>query len=198
LKSLNIPESVTSVEKNAFQECSSLKSVYYEGSQTISEITAFSNCTSLRNVCVSPDYKSKTFCDKALSTSDACKQFQSMFNQCYKAAFVDGELIELKRMNTTELEERNGECGHFHCNNDTGAIGWSLCNSSGETTRMCYNDSCVEGNGMIDGKVRVVVELDKDVNVLDINAKKILELLWILTSSSAINERTFQRLNASI
>ena len=78
----------------------SLERIFYEGSDIITS-NAFDNCESLNVTCVSPDYKSTSFCGRNVSSSDKCRKYQSMFNHCFKAVYINDDLIQKLRNNAT-------------------------------------------------------------------------------------------------
>jgi len=146
LTNITIPDSVTTIGTSAFRDCSSLSSVFYQGSRTISQSNVFDGCSSLSIVCVSPGYKDKTFCGKAVnSTSDICKEFRSLFSHCYEGACIDGKLVEQKRKNATELESSMSHgCVQYQCQNDTGKLEKTpQCEE-----KDCYNAKCNETSGV--------------------------------------------------
>ena len=132
LTTVTIPDSVTSIGELAFYNCSQLTSVFYQGSIAFTnENASFVLCNSLNAVCVPPDYPGETFCGKTVNTTseafhEACKVFQSMFNHCYKGAYVNGVIISQKRKNATDYERLTG-CVEYTCDNETGPMRNETC-----------------------------------------------------------------------
>jgi len=157
-----IPECVTSIKGNAFMNCTSLKTVFYQGSQMISTSNAFYRCNALETVCVSPDYSYSSFCNIPVTrNSDLCQQFEKEFNNCYKGFYDDnGAIIEEKRKNATEWEGMSNGCAVYRCDNSTGKLSWSLCNSSDGIDLVCFEGECQEkdSNGETGWAVEVDVE----------------------------------------
>jgi len=178
LASITIPERVTSIERKAFNSCTKLQSVFYQGAGVLSEPTVFDDCNNLKDICVSPDCDAIQLCGKFVTSSNAiCKSFRSLFNHCYKGQYVVNEFVELKRKNTTEWEERIEGCVHFDCDNATGPIAWSLCNSSDEASLVCSNAECSANNTLRIGRPSLVMELVEGVTVVDINSTIVLDTI---------------------
>jgi len=157
VSSLTIPDSVVSIDDSAFCYCSNLLSVFYQGSTTIST-NIFSGSNALTTVCVSPDYKDKSFGGVDVTTSTSCNTFQSKFNHCYAGIFINGEFEETLRKNASDLENQQSECFEYHCDNETGAIMWSKCNSTVNNARICVDDRCTTEDDTPDDK-KFAVEL---------------------------------------
>jgi len=145
LESITIPASVTSIGEGAFYDCGNLSSVFYLGSVSDSMqcTDAFLNCPGVENVCVPPDYDSGAFCSKNASPSDNCQPFQSMFNHCYEAVYINGNFVQQKRKNATEWENKTTGCVEYRCDDVNGGITLDICNSSDGISRKCVDDECI-------------------------------------------------------
>jgi len=97
-------------------------------------------------------------------------------NGCFETKCENNEWMVQKKKSAAEWEERSNECVQYKCDNETGNVAVSLCNSDNE---ICVNDKCVEKKTMKEnGKVRIVVELDSDkVKINDINTAEILKVI---------------------
>jgi len=125
-------------------------------------------------VCVSPDYKSTTFCEKTVnSTCDTCKEFHSRFNHCYKGAFINDKMIGQKRNNATEWESHSNACYEYYCDNENGEMTRDLCNDTNGVTQTCVNNNiCVVSDKPA---ISVDIELNpKTVRITEFNATDIL------------------------
>jgi len=175
LSDVTIPDSVTTIEKDPFQDCTSLKSVFYQGSQQF-DSSAFKNCNSLDSVCVSPGYNSASFCGKDVnSTSDICAEFRSLFNSCYKGAYIDGKFTQQKTKNATDWEnKRSHGCVKYQCDNETGLSTYSMCKYYKDP--VCVDDECVESKTLEDKEV-VIIELNEAFDVTDLDYTEVLNTL---------------------
>jgi len=162
LVNITIPDTVEVLEDDAFNYCSSLEAVFYQGSRVFAT-DLFPNCDALKTVCVSPDYNSTQFGGKDVTSStDLCLTFQGMFNQCFKGAYIDGQFVTEKRKNASQWEGRTSKCGDYICDNNNGPVAWSLCNRSDEMNHICVDEQCVEENTVVKGKDwSVVIELNE-------------------------------------
>jgi len=142
LVNVSIPSSVKSIANYSFYHCTSLKAAFYDGTTAMSTEYAFAYSNSV-NVCVPPGYESSTFCGKSISfTVEPCKTFRGMFNRCFRGALINGRLIELKRLNATIWEAKTNGCVQYQCDRASGALSWSLCNSSKKRSKMCLKGMC--------------------------------------------------------
>jgi len=142
LKKVVILPTVTSIEVGAFDGCNKLTQVYYLGYQKY-ETKAFTSCSALEKVCVPPDYEGSTFCD-ANVTPDKCEDLTKLFNHCYYPSYTFDSFYQLKRDNATKWELHTNTCGVFVCDNATGPIAWSACNSSDDNSRLCMKEKCID------------------------------------------------------
>ena len=173
ISSLTIPDSVTTIGDNAFGSCSSLSSVFYQGSTTIST-TPFAGDT-LTTVCVSPDYKDKSFGGVDVTTSTQCNTFQSKFNHCYAGIYINGKFEQTLRRNASDLENQQSECFEYHCDNETGMIMWSICNSTVNNARICVNDRCTTESYTPDDKKFAVELIMTNMTVEELNVTAFVE-----------------------
>ena len=181
LTTIVIPESVTLIGNMAFSGCKQLSSVFLIGSQEISG-DCFSQCVNLTQICVPPDYKSST-CGGKNTTSDLpdCQHFQSMFSHCFNPVYdsESGMLIEEKSKNASEWENQSNGCIKYACDNTSGKLSWSLCNSSETSHKLCMNDECNDKDALMDGKITIEIDIEAtetdEVNIYDIERQ--IELL---------------------
>ena len=119
--------------------------MYYFGSKNYS-CDAFSGCSALKNVCVPPDYESKSFYGvSATSNTNKCQSFRSLFDSCFWATYTDsGAIIRERRPDADEWENQKTGCMERYCDDELGPVSWSLCNSTEGITRACMNNVCVE------------------------------------------------------
>jgi len=172
---INIPESVSSIGTDAFSECISLESVFYQGSNFISN-SIFSDDLDLKDICVSPDYNYNynSFGGRDITPNMNCFNFQSMFSKCYMGAYVDNEIIAVKRKEFIDFEKQSTGCIEFTCNDETGLTPRYLCKSTETKTLMCMNDQCVEDKSdesLMHDKVRIEIEIEKGWKATDITSK---------------------------
>jgi len=143
LTHITIPDGVNSIADDAFDGCSYLGTVFFQGSKDI-QTNGFSWCPRLNTVCVSPDYVDTTFCGRTVTpNAEICVSFQELFSYCYGPVFNGGDVfIQEKLHRATEFEELSSGCGVYQCLNETGPIAWSSCNNSDTSRKMCMNDRC--------------------------------------------------------
>ena len=100
---------------------------------------------------------------------------QEQQNQCHEIV-CDGNSWVFKKMgNVSEWEERSNECVHYQCDNASGFVWWSMCNSSGDVVRKCVNDKCVEEKK--EEVIYVAIELDEKIKADEVNESELLETL---------------------
>ena len=63
-------------------------------------------------------------------------------NQCYDIICEGNSWMFKKMDNATEWEEQSNNCVHYECNNVSGFISWSMCNSTDEVRRICIEGNC--------------------------------------------------------
>jgi len=174
LKKVVIPGSVTSMGNNVFDQCGSLQSVYYLGFTSIKG-DIFSSCKYLVNVCVSPYYVFSTFGGVSVTpNSTTCKALTKLYNHCFEPVYVDGKFVERKLKNATSWEEQTNVCTQYYCHNQIGPLSWSMCNTTGNTSRLCMDTMCVDDYEKKIKQWTVAFAVKNvtynDVNVEDLNA----------------------------
>jgi len=97
-------------------------------------------------------------------------------NNCFEVVCENNEWIVQKKKSVEDWEKLSNGCVECKCDNESGSVAVSLCNSDNE---MCVDNKCVEKKTMKEnGKVPVVIELDSEkVKVNDINAAEILKIV---------------------
>jgi len=140
LSNLTIPSVLTSVFNGAFEGCESLTFIKYEGksdpcapksSSDSYDSGRFSTCTSLDIVCVPLDYVDSMFCEMPICKTTHCEQEMSKYNQCYELVKCGEPDAEVRlRANASEWIQQTDGCVEYICNNRTGRVSWSNCNSS--------------------------------------------------------------------
>ena len=139
---------------------------------------AFRDCSALKTVCVSPDYNFDSFCGRPVnSSSDTCISFMKVFNHCYKGTYNEGEIGTEKRKNATDWENKTSGCMMYQCNNESGSLSWSICNSSESTSLMCLDDKCIQKDSYADRKASVVIDFTDGVNVNEMNLTDLIETI---------------------
>jgi len=147
LSAIAIPNSVTVIGANAFSECENLSSIFFQGSRV--DCPSMNFTSSLIDVCVSPDYKSTTFCGvekKTLemkSSTDKCQKYKSLFNTCDKGNFVAGEFVKERREEMKEWESSSYGCVKRVCIDNYGKDTLLQCEH-----RECYQDDCNKLDGV--------------------------------------------------
>jgi len=181
LTSIAIPASVSYISGSAFSYCSNLNAVFYEGDDILCDSDVFAHCDDLNMVCVSPDYKSSTFCNKNVNSNETCQTYKNMFNICYRGfAKNDGTIIQKKRDNVTEWEKQSNQCFKYECNTENGLQFWRICNSSDSLDRVCVNDQCIEGDDFKDKQWSVKIMLDK-VTIYELNISEVVSIIGNLS-----------------
>jgi len=149
-KTLEIPASVTSINPSALSACGGssgpiLDFVSYKGTSN-PLMPGTSGKADVRNACVPPTYSSSSFLGISnFCKSDSCPEIPLLENRCYFVECQSNHGFSVsKRDNATWWEKRNDNCSEYHCDNITGPISWSNCNSTGCTSRTCKNNQCVE------------------------------------------------------
>jgi len=143
LRTVTIPSGVETLRTAAFKDCKGLTAVFYQGRNAFDSNYPFQNCGSLKYVCVSPRFEGNYFAERKVTPeAEVCIDFQSYFNGCYAPYYTDGEFGSMAKMlDAIQWEEKTNPCGQYQCTNESGFIGWSLCNSS--TSSICVNSKCV-------------------------------------------------------
>ena len=172
---MTIPESVTTIGRHAFftnsvtcGRSNMLQNVFYQGTGDVSTEQVFSTefnppGSKVLLVCVPPEYPNGPFCSIDITQSRMslmCQQYESKFNLCDKGAMRNGELISEKRKETRAWEEQSDGCMDYVCVAEGNYTSWSACNSSEESTRICYEHECVNDTSMLDERVSVVIQVD--------------------------------------
>ena len=186
LSRVTIPESVSSFGLLTFAQ-SSLQSVFYQGSISVPSF-GFRGCDTLENVCVSPDYKSLSFFGaNVTSDNEKCGHFRELFDHCFKGEYFDGGFIPKERINASEWVSKTDKCSKYVCLNQSGPASWSNCNSTGDTSRVCMKNDCMEFRHSAEDEFVfdlagfvVVIELEEGVRLSDMDMNKTLETLRIV------------------
>ena len=90
------------------------------------------------------------------------------------------EWVLMKRDNATKWENQTNECIHYECDNSSGFIWWSMCNSSDNINRTCVNGQCIDGKVVEDRKWRVEISIE-EIKAIDINITNIIDDIANLT-----------------
>ena len=186
LTQVSIPESVTSIESNAFGNCKNISTVFYYGYKEFTT-NAFTDCP-INTICVPPGYNFTTIWGLSVtSNSSVCQSFQELNNICFIPIYEDDGFIMKKRKNATEWEKQSNGCIKYECDNESGFVSWSICNSSDGINRLCLNnDKCVLSNEIPeDKKAYVEIEVNDGVKVTDINITEIIDTINILCNISS-------------
>jgi len=139
-------------------------------------------CDSLKNkdsfdfACVSPDYKSTSFCElNDVCKSKNCGELTTRINQCFDVVSCDGGnfTIEIKTDASAWKQQSDGCFEHF-CDNGRGNVVWSLCNSSDKDERVCADDKCMNFDSLRLLGWTVVITV-KDMGVEDYNKTEVVE-----------------------
>ena len=142
LRNIVISESVSLIQIRAFEHCSALTSVFYQGSYCVTDADSLWRVFAIspvRNVCVPPAYSSHTFCYLNVTNTSTCNAFQKLFNTCNKGSFVDDQIAPQKWKNVTDWEERTDGCVEYACSVDSGLVSRSMCNAP----RKCIEGKCI-------------------------------------------------------
>jgi len=176
LESISIPASVKSIGAEAFAHCP-VKSMIYHGYSD----PGGSGCDYADFVCVPDNYSSSSFCGiNNFCRSDSCESITR--NKCYTPVCENSTIVQTKRKNATQWENRTNGCFKFECTFDYGPVYWKDCNSTETTERVCEDDQCkvIETNK----KDQVVVEIE--VEGIDVTTTNITEIRSILSNLTNI------------
>ena len=169
-----IPESLISFGDESFRSCSSLKSIFYQGTENL-EFGVFEGCK-LSDVCVPPDYNySSIFGVPLTPNSSLCNEFCQVFNNCYKGSYKDGEVISEKWRHVREREKQSNGC--YLCDIQSDSIQWNKCNNSENHT--CLNGDCINGT-QLDDKWIVIIEMN-NTKAGDINIQELIDTISEIT-----------------
>jgi len=144
LKTVVFQESINYVCESAFSHCTNLSTVYYTSANELQNVP-FEDL-SLKNVCVGPDYPSSKLGGTYVTPNTTeCKAFQSLFNHCYSPKYVGGKMqpVQVKSQNAIAWENQTGVCGTYVCENKTGLLSWSKCNSTKNVSYLCMDEQCM-------------------------------------------------------
>jgi len=98
-----------------------------------------------------------------------------------------------KRNNATEWEEQKSGCFEFLCDNKTGAINVSTCNSSGRISRKCVDDQCEEeevNDVVVEIEFNEGVSVDQSAVLETLRVKLGIETEEMIYLPEEINEKT--------
>ena len=179
---MNIGSGVTSIGHLAFYSCKKLKSIFYQGTTYVSlpfDQPIFGSDVP-DNVCVPVEYTFNEFCGLQVTpTNPACKDFQLLFDRCYKGAYVDGRVTEQKRKNATDWEKRTTECIEYQCDNNSGGLAWVICKHSEENNVMCLDSRCVDEEKEGPSDKQAVELVVKDMEAKEIDIDELEELILV-------------------
>jgi len=182
LTSVIIPSSVTFIHFDAFKRCSSLIYVIYQGTNEPDGYSScFDYCDALELVCVPADYTSSSFAGlHSICKSSSCEELASNINNYCFEIVVDGDNIGIlqKRSNATAWESQTNGCIHYYCDNESGGVSWSMCNSTDDTSRICVENECKDNTlnyvPINDGEWTVEIIVD-GIDTNDVNINEIIE-----------------------
>jgi len=184
LQTVTIPSEVKSLGRYAFSSCTKLNSVFYQGSINPGDDTIFYGDKALNSVCVSSQYPGSSFGGKDVTPDEeVCKTFRSLINCCYAPFYVeeDDEFVERMMWNASVWVNQTEHCGVYECDNNTGRVGWSLCNDSDTNSQICLSDMCIDDwKGKLQGW-SVVLEYE---NGIPFDEMTIGELMYELQFST--------------
>jgi len=143
IKTLSIPGTISQGSLTGyFSDFGQLATLFYQGTR------AWTGCHFSRvtpTICVPKNYEGEEFCGVYVSSdNETCKEFQELFNECYVGAYIDGNIIQKMSSDAIEWENQTGVCGDYICDNNTGLLSWSKCNSTDATSKLCIQDECME------------------------------------------------------
>ena len=105
-------------------------------------------------------------------------------NECFEIVCDEGsnKWVIQQREKAIEWESKTNDCIHCECNNESGNIFWSKCNSSEHFFQMCVNEECVETEIVKEEKWIVEVEFDIDPSIIaTLNTTELLETISEMT-----------------
>jgi len=108
-------------------------------------------------------------------------------NACFEVV-CEGSNCGLEKMkNATEWESRTNGCIEYRCDNESGFVFWSICNSTDKAGRFCLEGVCMENDdeSTKKGKVFVEIVLTEGVRVEEINATQLAEMIGLLCNVSS-------------
>jgi len=181
LEKIFIPENVTSIGNNIFEDCISLVTVFYQGCTIMRDYDhshAFDGCDALENVCVTPCYTGSYFCNEPVtSNTPVCQSFREVSNFCFEAEFVDDTIVSHKRQNATEWENQADPCLEHLCDNNEGKSATSKCQS---TSEICLMDQCVKLSSIGDENATVRLTMKDGFRLVKFNQTEVFYYMRIL------------------
>jgi len=108
-------------------------------------------------------------------------------NKCYEV-MREGRISYLQKMqNATEWERRSNDCVEYRCDNESGFVSMSICNSTDEASRFCLEGKCNTGYANSTNKDKVIVEivLTEGVHIDEIDIAVLTDTISTLCSVSS-------------
>jgi len=167
---ISLPETITEMGSNAFQGCKSLEVISYpndfdpfffgEGEYPLN------GCDSLHHICVGVGFFNDLFCGRTeFCETDSCEALTLDGNHCYEESCYRGEVVQQKRANATEYEEKLHACVDYICDINLGPVTRSMCNSTLQQRRICQNDGCLA----FGSEIRVEVSVESGIFAGDVD-----------------------------
>jgi len=194
LSNLTLPSSINFVDNQAFEGCISLTYIKYEGKTDPCRESSYSNhfstCTSLDIVCVPLDYDASEFCHAPICKTTHCEQEVSKYNQCYELVKCGEPDAEVRiRANTTQWIQQTDGCVEYRCDNRTGRISWSNCNST-----KCIEGIC-ESTRPIQQTENLTVDLTVDMPVHEWNMSEVVQTFVDLSKTQSEETKVGLKVN---
>jgi len=111
---------------------------------------------------------------------DGWQELITQENECYEVICDGNKWILSERENASKWEKQSNECIHYQCNNDTGFMKWSMCNSTVNNNRTCVNNKCIDDHNLNENKWVIEIEME-DVKAIDVNMTEVIDSIATLT-----------------
>ena len=100
-------------------------------------------------------------------------------NECYEIVCKDDLWVVQPRDDAEKWKKRTNKCAEYQCNNESGLLSWSMCNSTNSISRMCVSDQCIDTSTDVPSEQHFYVEIEMDVgvNVSEMDSGEILEII---------------------
>ena len=81
-------------------------------------------------------------------------------------------------------QNQDNECFEYQCDNESGLIGWSICNGTEQMNKTCVDGKCIENKKQNEDKWGIIIEMDDNMKAIDLN---ITEFIIDIITISGIN-----------
>jgi len=93
----------------------------------------------------------------------------------------------VKRTKALRWEQQSNDCFEYQCNNESGYLSWSMCNTSSELHQTCVGGTECYANSTWKEDWTVNVYLEGSVNATDFDAKELIQIIVDITQIPKAN-----------